>query len=356
MLICKFNKKMRKLLSYILLYFFASLTVLSQSGKPVNIAIQSLPNSPHGVANSDVGYWNNPSTWSLNRIPTHGDSIIIPNGITVKVVLKNQDPGTGSNRLSNVVVLVQNGGGLTWYPVIPGPAGQGEKLFMHCNSTMIVEPLGWLWGDQVGDKISWCNSFVWSANGLQNFGPYFWGNPLPVEFLFFNAQMVDKQIEISWGTASETNNDYFILERADASGMFYEIARIRGAGNSNVPEYYKYNDIDQLSGTIYYRLWQYDFDGRSELLSVTFVNSDDNQHHEQIQFKNPVASTESVDITLLKETAGIIRIISTTGEIVQTIEFAPGSGRLNIGNLKSGLYVIVYQTTERKESHKLLVL
>ncbi len=49
---------------------------------------------------------------------------------------------------------------------------------------------------------------------LANTSPIY---PLPVELLNFDAKLIGTIVNISWATSSEVNNDYFIIERADAS-------------------------------------------------------------------------------------------------------------------------------------------
>lgn len=87
-------------------------------------------------------------------------------------------------------------------------------------------------------------------------------SPLPVELQDFSVHAINQnQAQISWATSSETNNDYFIVERTNNVGDFKELKRIDGSGNSNDLILYKTMDIEPLEGTSYYRLKQVDFDG-----------------------------------------------------------------------------------------------
>ncbi len=330
--------------------------IQAQVVKPRITAVQSIPNSPYGEEDSDVGYWNNPDTWDLARIPTHGDTIVIPDGITVKIVLNNPNPGMSNNRLSNAVIIVQNGGGLSWHPFIPGPAGQGEKLFLECNSVMHVEQQGWLWGDQVGDKISYCNKYVWSGDGNQNFGPYTWGEWLPVELMFFRAEVNNNNIILKWSTLSETNNDFFVLEKGSSAHDFSIIATIPGSGNSNVPQYYSHEDQTEPNTLVYYRLSQYDYDGTQEVIGVITAASGIIHKQELLMFKNPVTADEQIQLTLLKEIQGVIKIMTPEGKLVYSNEITPHSGNIQVGNLKPGMYVIILETEYLRASYKLIVI
>ncbi|MCG8388906.1 MAG: hypothetical protein MJA30_25360 [Cytophagales bacterium] len=98
------------------------------------------------------------------------------------------------------------------------------------------------------------------------------GNPLPIDFLSFEVELIQRRsVKLKWATASETNNDYFTIERSENSVDWKELARVRGAGNSSDPSYYEWVDRSQQNGTLYYRLKQTDFDGEyeySELRSI----------------------------------------------------------------------------------------
>jgi hypothetical protein len=66
-----------------------------------------------------------------------------------------------------------------------------------------------------------------------------------------------------WSTASETNNDYFIVYKSYDAFNFEELGFVDGNGNSSrVINYSIYdNDIDHKYDVIYYKLKQVDFDG-----------------------------------------------------------------------------------------------
>ncbi len=83
---------------------------------------------------------------------------------------------------------------------------------------------------------------------------------LPVELLDFNANFVDSDATITWTTATEVNNDYFIVERSNDMVNFTEIARIEGQGFSHIATDYTYVEEDVPDKkNYYYRLSQVDF-------------------------------------------------------------------------------------------------
>lgn len=96
---------------------------------------------------------------------------------------------------------------------------------------------------------------------------------LPIELLEFSAIFNENKVDIFWSTASEINNEFFIIERSKDGYEWHEISSVSGAGNSSsIQEYYE-TDKEPLSGVSYYRLTQVDFDGNSETFNVVPVEN-----------------------------------------------------------------------------------
>ena len=102
-------------------------------------------------------------------------------------------------------------------------------------------------------------------------------SPLPIELLSFTAVLnANKKVDLNWSTATETNNDFFTVEKTKDGDTFEQVAIVDGAGNSSVTLYYTSLDPNPYLGKSYYRLKQTDFNGEykySDLIEVD-VNSD----------------------------------------------------------------------------------
>lgn len=96
--------------------------------------------------------------------------------------------------------------------------------------------------------------------------------PLPVELVDFKAECSDNLIQLSWITASEMNNDCFIIDKSFDGLLFEQIAVVQGAGNSNQTLFYSYTDTNKDDRTEYYRISQKDFDGNYEMLKTIAAN------------------------------------------------------------------------------------
>jgi hypothetical protein len=127
-----------------------------------------------------------------------------------------------------------------------------------------------------------------TSDVMTSFSPFTFGgggsgvNPLPIELLSFNAAYNGKNVDVTWKTASEINNDYFTIERS-LDGVNFEVVSIVPSkalnGNSTAILSYTVNDPNATNGTYYYRLKQTDYDGKFEysgVVPVTINNSVEN--------------------------------------------------------------------------------
>ena len=88
------------------------------------------------------------------------------------------------------------------------------------------------------------------------------GTPLPVEFGDVFGEWTSEGNRIFWETVSETDNEYFKVERSDDAIEFEEIASIPGQGNSSVLTHYSFFDPGVKEELTYYRIRQIDYDGK----------------------------------------------------------------------------------------------
>lgn len=99
----------------------------------------------------------------------------------------------------------------------------------------------------------------------------------PINLVSFDASVEHQEVSgepfvaLRWVTASETDNDFFSIERSADGENFTEILRIPGAGNSNTTIVYAAADKSPLNGINYYRLKQTDFDGTFSYSKVVAV-------------------------------------------------------------------------------------
>lgn len=126
-----------------------------------------------------------------------------------------------------------------------------QSLGTHTNATQSVS----------GGTITAARSALTSFSDF-SIGYTTSGFPLPVELISFDATLNKDVVDLKWTTLSETNSDYFTIERSADAIHFYEILKTDAAGNSNQQIDYKATDENPLTGTSYYRLKQTDTNGK----------------------------------------------------------------------------------------------
>ncbi|TSJ40120.1 hypothetical protein [Fluviicola chungangensis] len=97
------------------------------------------------------------------------------------------------------------------------------------------------------------------------------GIVLPVGYTAWDAVHLNGTVRLSWTTETETNNDYFAVQRS-VDGLIWEtIGVVGGSGTTSDPHSYSYSDDSPNQGINYYRLMQVDMDGQSVLSPVRSV-------------------------------------------------------------------------------------
>lgn len=85
--------------------------------------------------------------------------------------------------------------------------------------------------------------------------------PLPIELKAFNCEPSMQGINIYWSTATEFNNDHFMLERTTDGNNYEVLTIVSGKGSSTPTNNYFFLDKNPSRSANYYRLSQYDKNG-----------------------------------------------------------------------------------------------
>jgi hypothetical protein len=110
---------------------------------------------------------------------------------------------------------------------------------------------------------------------------------LPIELLSFTSKCTDQNAVLIWSTATESNSEYFIIERSKDAMDWENIGKVKSAGNSFTLKNYSYTDHETLAQTSYYRLKQVDLDGKfKHTYIIAFENCQNNLTQLEI-YPNP---------------------------------------------------------------------
>lgn len=188
------------------------------------------------------------------------------------------------------------------------------------------------------------------SNTVSSFSPFTFSsigvyplNPLPIELVAINATVIREGVIVTWTTATETNNDYFTVERSADAEHFEFVANVDGAGNSSQTRNYSTVDTNPLKGISYYRLRQTDFDGRSTTSDIIAVNISESGVISVLP--NPAHAFINIifsDASLTGNT--VIEIFDSKGNIIssQTNNAAHGKNmyRINLDSYSKGIYAV----------------
>ncbi len=175
---------------------------------------------------------------------------------------------------------------------------------------------------------------------------------LPIELLSFTAIRQGEGVLCEWVTASETNNDYFDVERSDDGLEFEPIGRIKGfgTGTSSTDRSYSLMDYRGCDGILYYRLRQVDFDGSYSYSDVTAVDCSLDKDHLNI-FPNPSMSSVIISFYQPEKTVVVLQWIDVVGKLVkvESHEAVEGYNRVqsDISELSKGVYYVRLREAEK---------
>jgi hypothetical protein len=169
-------------------------------------------------------------------------------------------------------------------------------------------------------------------------------NPLPIELLSFSGTATANGNLLNWSTASETNNNYFELEKGKDANSFASIGTVEGHGNSSTVLNYELTDLKPLPGVNYYRLKQVDFNGSFTYSNVVAISSEEEDAF-VIPYPNP-APGQQIAVEVSGNISGI-SIYSMTGEVVYHSDLVSGK-TISVDGLAKGIYVIKAVSTENK--------
>ncbi|MDF3029141.1 MAG: hypothetical protein K0S23_3448 [Fluviicola sp.] len=185
-----------------------------------------------------------------------------------------------------------------------------------------------------------------SFNGTVHYMP---GSALPVEFIDFTAVKINESVLLEWGTEFEINNDYFEIERSSNAIDWNRLLTTKAAGESTSPKEYQEVDTEPLDGISYYRLSQYDFDGKQTVLKTVSLNNKLEIGPFEIRvFPNPV--TERVRVFGSKNELESLRVFNSIGQdISRNLSILPHNGYSEVyfDNQQEGVFVLKTKTNSQ---------
>jgi hypothetical protein len=168
--------------------------------------------------------------------------------------------------------------------------------------------------------------------------------PLPVELTRFEAVAQRQDAVLTWSTASEKNNDYFVVERSVSGRNFTAIGTVRGQGNSTRPTDYRFTDAGAgrlVSGKVYYRLQQVDADGTLTYGPVRAVEFAASTKATAALYPNPSQNEATIDLSGLADGTYTVTVLDLAGRVLRTQHLGALASPLDLKGLPQGAYVVL---------------
>lgn len=183
---------------------------------------------------------------------------------------------------------------------------------------------------------------------------------LPISLTSFNITRDGNKLKLEWNTASEQNNDRFEIERSADGITWKAIATIKGNGTSSESHTYQAYDYTPIKGLNFYRIKQYDLDGRSHVSNVkTFKMFNANR---AVLSVSPNPARSGINFILENEDAANVLVVFSdiNGKVVYKETYKNiQAGNINKLNLLQqptpGLYILKLKSEGLSESIKVMV-
>lgn len=197
------------------------------------------------------------------------------------------------------------------------------------------------------------NSFTITATGGSEL------TPLPIELLSFDTQCEEAYNLVNWTTASEENNEKFILESSVDGESFTFNTEVLGSGTTSDLNYYEVRDYFLGEKSQYYRLSQVDYNGDTEVFPIISSKCDYELDQESI---NIAANSEDgyIDITWVISTGSnqySLSVYDINGKRIFTenhlLKTEDSSKRLHL-SIPSGVYLVSVESNNQTMSEKFI--
>ncbi len=168
---------------------------------------------------------------------------------------------------------------------------------------------------------------------------------IPVELTSFAANINENNVTLLWSTATETNNRGFEVQRRSEGSDYTTIGFVEGKGTTSEPQNYIFQDRLLISGKYYYRLAQFDLDGKINYSDEIEVDVKPPVKFSLSQnYPNPFNPSTRIDFSLPVKAKVQLKVFDILGqEVVNLIDSELEAGyhftMLNSSALSSGVYI-----------------
>lgn len=187
---------------------------------------------------------------------------------------------------------------------------------------------------------------------------------LPVELTSFTAKSSTNQVNLTWTTATEINNSGFEIQKSTDGSEFVSVGFIKGNGTTTEPKAYSFvdNHLNNVTGKLYYRLKQIDYNGAFNYSDIVEVVIDLPLEYSLNQnYPNPFNPSTKIKYSVPEQNLVSIVVYGVTGEEIATLvnevkEAGNYEIEFNALQLSSGVYFYRMTSGDFTSVKKLSVL
>lgn len=158
---------------------------------------------------------------------------------------------------------------------------------------------------------------------------------LPVTGLNYTASKAGNTTLMSWSTSFESNTDRFDVLRSNDGLHFSKIGTVAAAGNSAEKRNYSFADVNPMAGDNYYRLQQFDLDGKSVFTEIKHL-----LYNFQLMELSPNPAITSIVVT---SNIGVqpkeLKIMDLNGKVVLRTMLNESRQYVSVMSLPRGIYI-----------------
>jgi len=162
---------------------------------------------------------------------------------------------------------------------------------------------------------------------------------LPLQWKDISVERLDRHHALTWITSRELNVDYFEVQRKlENEEDFLAIGQVKAVGNSLEDQKYLFDDQDiVLPGEYYYRVKQYDIDGKSTYSDIVVTKQ--SIVKEIVLHPNPTSNYVNVNGNFDSEITYEIKVVDKLGRVVyRSLDV---NERIDMSDLSNGVYTVI---------------
>ena len=178
-------------------------------------------------------------------------------------------------------------------------------------------------------------------------------NALPVKLSAFTVQKAGKSAQLDWTTEQETNSSHFIIQRSTDGRKWNDIANVIAAVNSSIRKEYRVYDNAPINGVNYYRLKQFDVDGKFEYSFVKSVSF--NKDYNITITPNPAKDFIYISTTINQNTILTIQLVDVSGKVLKSLQSTQPLVKISTAGIAKGLYFIKIKDENTVQTQRIVI-